>query len=108
MLNYQHSREGTPVKEDDVQAVATALQAYDETVTNKSWRDLAIVAISAMAARDYQVQRQIPVCPDGQDIVVKVTKNVRPRTFGEQQLLDEICSVIMGEKAYQAWLDSEN
>lgn len=96
------------MKEDDVQAVATALQAYDETVTNKSWRDLAIVAISAMAARDYQVSKQVPVSDDPQDTVVKLHKSVKPRTFGEQTLLDEVCAVLMGEKQYQAWLDSEN
>ena len=97
------------MKEEDVQAVAVAIQAYDETVVNKSWRDLAIVAISAMAARDYQVQRQqIPVSDDPQDLVVKIHKNVQARTYGEQSVLDNICAVIMGDEQYQAWLDSEN
>lgn len=96
------------MNDDDITAVGNALQAYDSTVVNKSWRDLAIVAISALAARDFATQQAVQVQPDPQAIVEAIFKNCPPTTYGDANYRDTICAMLMGNDKYEAWLESQN
>lgn len=100
------------MKEEDIEAVATALQAYDSTVENKSWRDLAIVAISAMAARDYKAAKTPQVIDDPLErqtaLVAHLHRKVKVNTFGEAKLLDAVSEEIMGAAQYRLWSESQN
>lgn len=87
--------------EDDIQVVASAMQSFDENVKNKTWRDLAIVAISAMGQNFAQ---PVPPALDFDALVVKLHENFQPETFGDSRVLDRICSIILGDEGYAKWL----
>lgn len=93
--------------DEDINAVAVSLKDYDETALNKSWRDLAIVAISAMTSRTSTA----PVPEGSMDLtplVGRIHKAIKPQTFGDARMLDTVCSFIMGEKEYEQWLGAQS
>ena len=93
--------------DEDIHAIAVALKEYDTTAVNKSWRDLAIVAISAMTARSTPVNEGDGL--DREALVRLIHKQVKPQTFGEAKTLDAISAVIFGsEQDYETWLDKQH
>lgn len=91
----------TLLSEDDITNVANALKSYDAGVENKTWRDLAIVAISAMSHR---FAEPTAVEPDLEPLVAKLHKQFKPATFSDDRALDRICSLILGDEGYANWL----
>lgn len=92
--------------DEDINAIAVAIKQYDETAVNKSWRDLAIVAIAAMTARSTPVNQGNGL--DKKALVRLIHKSVKPQTFGDAKMLDAISTVIFGSEAdYEHWLTQQ-